>query len=158
MSVGHPEKPGAPPANDGAVRPKADSAEPSGQSLNGDQDLSLIISTIPGMLWSAIPDGAVDYCNRPWLEFASMTAEQAKGWGWTAAIHQDDRKSVIESWRASLGSGGLGSPCYATLEVSGRSHLGKSQLPFRARNDCQLAFSKLVESRVLKPPGQQVFR
>jgi len=68
-------------------------------------NLRRITQTIPGMLWSATPEGEVDYCNRPWLEFAAMTAEQAKGWGWATAIYPGDRDSLIESWHSSLGSG-----------------------------------------------------
>ena len=68
-------------------------------------NLRRITQTIPGMLWSATPEGEVDYCNRPWLEFAAMTEEQAKGWGWATAIYPDDRDGLIESWHSSLASG-----------------------------------------------------
>jgi PAS domain S-box-containing protein len=68
-------------------------------------NLRLITQTIPGMLWSATPQGEVDYCNRPWLDFTAMAPEQARGWGWTAAIHRDDRDGLIESWRSCLASG-----------------------------------------------------
>ena len=68
-------------------------------------NLRRITQTIPGMLWSATPAGEVDYCNRPWLEFAAMTEEQAKGWGWATAIYPDDRDGLIESWHSSLASG-----------------------------------------------------
>jgi PAS domain S-box-containing protein len=72
-----------------------------------DRELNLrrITQTIPGMLWSGTPDGAVDYCNRPWLDFTAMTTEQAQGWGWATAIHPDDRNALIESWRSCLTSG-----------------------------------------------------
>jgi PAS domain S-box-containing protein len=68
-------------------------------------NLRRITETIPGMLWSATPAGEVDYCNRPWLEFAAMTEEQAKGWGWATAIYPNDRDGLIESWHSSLASG-----------------------------------------------------
>jgi len=68
-------------------------------------NLRLITQTIPGMLWSASPDGEVDYCNAPWLDFAAMTMEQAKGWGWVDAIYPDDRKKLVEHWRSCLVSG-----------------------------------------------------
>ena len=68
-------------------------------------NLHRITQTIPGMLWSATPDGAFDYCNRPWLDFTAMTAEQAEGWGWVTAIHPDDRDARIECWRSCLASG-----------------------------------------------------
>jgi PAS domain S-box-containing protein len=68
-------------------------------------NLRRITQAIPGMLWSATPEGAVDYCNNPWLDFAAMTAEQAMGWGWATAIYPDDRDGLIERWRSCLASG-----------------------------------------------------
>jgi formate hydrogenlyase transcriptional activator len=68
-------------------------------------ELRAFIDSFPGMLWSATPEGAVDYCNRPWLDFASMTLEQAEGWGWAAAIYPEDHDRVLECWRACLASG-----------------------------------------------------
>ena len=34
-----------------------------------------------------------------------MTAEQAQGWGWTEAIHPDDREKLVEEWQSCLASG-----------------------------------------------------
>ncbi|MBV8674653.1 MAG: PAS domain-containing protein, partial [Acidobacteriaceae bacterium] len=70
-----------------------------------EHNLRQITQTIPGMLWSATPEGEVDYCNRPLLEFTGMTPEQAHGWGWTALIYPDDRDRQIKSWRSCLASG-----------------------------------------------------
>src|SRR5262249_16548465 len=68
-------------------------------------DLRRITQTIPGMLWSATPEGELDYCNRQWLDFTAMTLEQANGWGWATAIYPDDRDRLIASWRSCLASG-----------------------------------------------------
>jgi len=68
-------------------------------------ELLAFIDMIPEMLWSATPDGAVDCCNHAWLEFTSMTAEQAEGWGWAAAIYPDDRDGLMQCWRSCLASG-----------------------------------------------------
>jgi formate hydrogenlyase transcriptional activator len=73
--------------------------------LQRELNLSVITQTIPGMLWSATPEGEVDYCNRPWLDFAAMTAEQASGWGWATAIYPADRDGLIECWLSCLASG-----------------------------------------------------
>jgi PAS domain S-box-containing protein len=70
-----------------------------------ERNLRLITQTIPGMLWSATAEGEVDYCNDPWLDFAAMNAERAKGWGWATAIHPGDRDGLIERWRSCLASG-----------------------------------------------------
>jgi PAS domain S-box-containing protein len=57
-----------------------------------EHNLRSIINTIPTTAWTARPDGQCDFLNQRWLDYAGMTAEQALGWGWAAAIHPDDRK------------------------------------------------------------------
>jgi PAS domain S-box-containing protein len=64
-----------------------------------------VIETIPAYVWSARPDGWVDFVNRRWLEFSGFSLEQALGWGWADALHPEDRARVIEEWRAAIRSG-----------------------------------------------------
>src|ERR1700737_3682808 len=46
----------------------------------------IAIDTIPGLVWTAQPDGYVDFLNQRWLDYTGLTLEQAIGWGWQAAI------------------------------------------------------------------------
>jgi PAS domain S-box-containing protein len=69
------------------------------------RDLRSIINTIPTAAWTARPDGYCDFINQVWLDYAGMTAEQAKGWGWAEAIHPNDRKRLVEHWQSCLASG-----------------------------------------------------
>ena len=50
-----------------------------------------VIETIPAYVWSALPDGSVDFINRRWLEFSGFSQDQALGWGWVDALHPEDR-------------------------------------------------------------------
>src|SRR5215469_2084596 len=70
-----------------------------------ERNLAAIINTIPTAAWTTRPDGYCDFINRVWLDYAGMTAEQAEGWGWTEAIHPDDRKKLVEEWQSCLASG-----------------------------------------------------
>ena len=63
-----------------------------------------MMDTIPALAWSAHPDGTAEFLNRRWLDYTGLTAEQAPGWGWPAAIHPGD-VDVVEKWRSSLASG-----------------------------------------------------
>ena len=56
-------------------------------------------------MWSALPDGFVDFINRRWLEFSGFSLDQALGWGWADAVHPEDRGRLIEAWRAAIASG-----------------------------------------------------
>ncbi len=50
---------------------------------------------IPQMVWTANPNGEVNYFNRRWYDYTGLTQEQTHGWEWTAALHPDDRESCI---------------------------------------------------------------
>ena len=63
------------------------------------------MDTIPELVWSALPDGGVEFCNQKWLGYTGMALDEVKGWGWTAAIHPQDILDLQERWRA-FASGG----------------------------------------------------
>jgi PAS domain S-box-containing protein len=67
--------------------------------------LRLVVDTIPALVWSALPDGSVDFVNERWLQYTSLSREESLGWGWTATIHPDDVARTIGYWREVLLSG-----------------------------------------------------
>jgi PAS domain S-box-containing protein len=64
-----------------------------------------VIDTIPGYVWSAQPDGSVDFINRRWLEFSGVSLEKGLGRGWEAAVHPDDLARFVDEWRAAVACG-----------------------------------------------------
>ena len=72
---------------------------------HSERELQEVIETIPVMAWSAAADGAAEFFNRRWLEFAGISAELAQGWGWTSAVHPDDLNRLADYWREILASG-----------------------------------------------------
>jgi PAS domain S-box-containing protein len=67
--------------------------------------LRLVIDTIPAHVWSARPDGSVDFVNRRWLETTGLTMEDALGWDWGSVVHPDDLARYVDEWRAALADG-----------------------------------------------------
>jgi PAS domain S-box-containing protein len=67
--------------------------------------LRTIIDAIPTLVWSARPDGYVEFVNRPWLDYTGLSVSQALAWGWAVAIHPNDRDRVVDYWRSLLASG-----------------------------------------------------
>ena len=61
-----------------------------------------VMDTIPGLVWSALPDGGVEFCNQRWLDYTGMSFSEIKGWGWAAAIHPQDITHLQEGWRKAL--------------------------------------------------------
>ncbi|HZW81266.1 MAG TPA: diguanylate cyclase [Candidatus Deferrimicrobiaceae bacterium] len=60
---------------------------------------------IPEIVWTADPDGAIDFTNRKWLEYSGLAAEQSLGRGWVLAIHADDLAICIEKWESAVLAG-----------------------------------------------------
>jgi len=67
--------------------------------------LRLVINTIPCLILRATPDGAFDFINQQWLEFTGLKMEELKGQGWRTALHPEDVRRVMTTWRAGLAAG-----------------------------------------------------
>jgi PAS domain S-box-containing protein len=66
--------------------------------------LRLVIDTIPAMAWSVLPNGAVDFLNQRWLDYAGVSLEQSIEEP-TRAMHPDDIPRVLEKWLAVMAAG-----------------------------------------------------
>ena len=64
-------------------------------------NLRRMTETIPEMLWSASPDGAVDYCNARVLEYTGLAQDEIAGAGWMKMTHSDDAGGMERAWARS---------------------------------------------------------
>lgn len=62
-----------------------------------EQELRLIVDTIPGMVYSRNADGAVEYANRLATEFFGKTREEISNGAWIDALHPDEKDWVLAS-------------------------------------------------------------
>jgi len=67
--------------------------------------LRLAIDTIPGMVWTALPDGHIDFLNQRWQDYTGLSLEEASGWRWQAAVHPTDLPGLVSYWRSALVDG-----------------------------------------------------
>ena len=68
-------------------------------------ELSDLIDALPGLAWTALPDGRAELLNRQWFDYTGLTAEQTADRGWNEVIHPDDRDRVDDYWRSRVTSG-----------------------------------------------------
>jgi len=80
------------------------SAEHSSEQARQAKDVRLVVDTIPTLAWSARSDGSADFFNRRWLDYTGLSADQARDWGWTVALHSDDLNGLVDYWRSVLAS------------------------------------------------------
>jgi PAS domain S-box-containing protein len=73
-----------------------------------ENDLSLVVDSLPGLIWTALPDGHVNFLNQRWCEYTGLSVAEARGEGWQNAIHPDDLPELLNRWRSILTSNALG--------------------------------------------------
>lgn len=64
-----------------------------------------LAESIPQQVWSAQPDGSLDFVNGRVIEYFGSTREAILGAGWQEFIHPDDRAPCLETWTQSLQTG-----------------------------------------------------
>jgi formate hydrogenlyase transcriptional activator len=70
-----------------------------------EQNLRLIVDTIPGMVCTLSAAGEVQLLNRQVLEYFGKTSAELKNWATGDAVHPDDLPRVIDLWRRSVETG-----------------------------------------------------
>src|ERR1700722_15185128 len=65
----------------------------------------LLVDSIPALIHTAMPDGYLDYFNKPWLEYLGVTLDKVAGWNWTAYVHPEDVEGILATWRGCLATG-----------------------------------------------------
>ncbi len=96
-----------------------------------EQDFRLLADMLPQIVWTARPDGQLDYNNQKWSEYTGMTQEQTKGW--RQMLHPDDIQPCIDTWAHSFMTGEPYEIEYRFKRASDgmfRWHLGRA-LPVR---------------------------
>jgi diguanylate cyclase (GGDEF)-like protein/PAS domain S-box-containing protein len=56
-------------------------------------------------IWTARPDGLLDYVNKRTLEYFDRSNDEMIGDGWRSVVHPDDIESCIKCWTRSLRTG-----------------------------------------------------
>jgi PAS domain S-box-containing protein len=64
-----------------------------------------LANSVPAFVWTATPEGQVNYVNDPWYAYSGLGREQTAGFGWLDAIHPDDRDRCMTAYREALRNG-----------------------------------------------------
>ncbi len=65
-----------------------------------------LADAMPQIVWTARPDGAIDYMNRRWHELTEL-ADTAGNAGWGEIVHPDDAPESHRRWAEALGNSSL---------------------------------------------------
>jgi PAS domain S-box-containing protein len=96
----------------------------------GQQQLRFLADVIPQIVWTARPDGHLDYYNRRWFEYTGFTEEESLSpEGWKLVLHRDDVDRSMESWYHAVATGDAYEIEYRFRRASDgtyRWHLGRA--------------------------------
>ena len=64
-----------------------------------------LADSMPQIVWTARPDGQVDYYNERWYEFTGFPRDRFEDEIWKPLVHSEDAARVHESWERSRSAG-----------------------------------------------------
>jgi PAS domain S-box-containing protein len=88
-----------------AIRRRARSRGTPILSLSEPRARRDLAEALPALVWTATPDGRLDYSNRRFSEYTGLEPEQARGSGWLRAVHDADATDARARWLDSIARG-----------------------------------------------------
>lgn len=67
--------------------------------------IRIIGEAMPQKVWTASPEGNLNYLNQRWLDDTGKTFEELKNLGWQSVIHPDDLEVHQQCWQHSIDTG-----------------------------------------------------
>ena len=62
-------------------------------------------NAVPAIIWAGNANGDKVYLNDRWYEYTGQTIAEARGTGWTLALHPDDRARIVSYWKRCCSRG-----------------------------------------------------
>ncbi|EYF05756.1 PAS domain-containing protein [Chondromyces apiculatus] len=87
------------------VRALADERRIARELEEGEARYRFLAETIPVQIWTALPDGHLDYVTTQTARHFGLSVDKLLAEGWLDVVHPEDRQRVIERWVHSLTTG-----------------------------------------------------
>jgi CheY-like chemotaxis protein len=69
-----------------------------------ENDFPRVVDALPGIAWTALPDGYIHILNQRWRKYGGLSVDEACGFGWQTAIQPEGMPQLLECWRLILAS------------------------------------------------------
>ncbi|WP_216322464.1 PAS domain S-box protein [Deinococcus aestuarii] len=89
----------------GRVFPRIERARTEDARRTSEARFRAVANLVPDLLWESRPDGFTTWYNQRWLDYTGQTLEQATGWGWTNAVHPEDREGSAQRYGQAVQAG-----------------------------------------------------
>lgn len=99
---------------------------------DGEARFRALAETVPDIIFTSLPDGSRDYVNPQFYAYTGLPAGSGLGFGWTRALHPDDRETAEQQWLWAASNGSAYENEYRLCAPDGsyRWYFGRS-LPVR---------------------------
>ncbi|MEO7109018.1 MAG: ATP-binding protein [Polyangiaceae bacterium] len=88
------------------VDPEAPSLAPTAAALREtEESFRFLAETVPVQIWTALPDGNLDYVTEQTAQKFGLTPQRLLADGWQNVLHPDDLPLAIEKWTQALTTG-----------------------------------------------------
>lgn len=72
---------------------------------NSERRLQFVLDFMPQKIFTATPEGEIDYVNPQWIAFSGMPYEVLKQGGWLQLVHPDDLERNRQVWQQTIKTG-----------------------------------------------------
>lgn len=93
---------GQPVSMDGVVQDVTERHTAEIQLRNSEEKFRMLTQALPNHVWSAQPNGQVDWFNEQVSAYAGEDNRTLAGAGWLSIVHPDDAASAVAAWRHAL--------------------------------------------------------
>jgi PAS domain S-box-containing protein len=66
-----------------------------------------LADSMPQLVWTAEPDGTVDYYNQRYHLYGGIAPEEGDRWEWGPVLHPDDLKPTVNAWQDAVRTGSI---------------------------------------------------
>src|SRR5262245_57715015 len=66
-----------------------------------ESELGRVVDALPGLVWTARPDGQIDSINQRWTGLTGLAVDRSCGRAWQDAIHPEDLPGLLAGWQSA---------------------------------------------------------
>ena len=73
--------------------------------LASEEQYHALADAMPQIVWTALPNGNLDYYNQRWFDYTGTTLQETQGRGWEMMLHPDDLQRSVDNWIEAVHTG-----------------------------------------------------
>jgi PAS domain S-box-containing protein len=94
-----------------------------------------LADSMPQLVWTANPDGTIDYYNEKFRDFGGITSGEDGLWQWRPVVHEEELQLTIDAWQHSVSTGEIYQIEHRIRHADGSFHWYLSRgIPVRNEN------------------------